>query len=82
MNIAFNYRYYTTPDHFETIALNFDTYVSKKVAYTLNDIGAVVRFAQDEQSNGRYVALYLTYEAGKNFLIKKWLRTNWIIIKS
>ena len=22
MNIAFNYRYYTTPDHFETIALN------------------------------------------------------------
>ena len=41
MNIAFNYRYYTTPDHFETIALNFDTYVSKKVAYTLNDIGAV-----------------------------------------
>ena len=80
MNIAFNYRYYTTPDHFETIALNFDTYVSKKVAYTLNDIGAVVRFAQDEQSNGRYVALYLTYE--ENFLIKKWLRTNWIIIKS
>ena len=74
MNIAFNYRYYTTPDHFETIALNFDTYVSKKVAYTLNDIGAVVRFAQDEQSNGRYVALYLTYEA--KFLIKKWLRTN------
>ena len=81
MNIAFNYRYYTTPDHFETIALNFDTYVSKRVAYTLNDIGAVVRFAQDEQSNGRYVALYLTYEAAK-FLIKKWLRTNWIIIKS
>lgn len=80
MNIAFNYRYYTTPDHFETIALNFDTYVSKRWL-TLNDIGAVVRFAQDEQSNGRYVALYLTYEAAK-FLIKKWLRTNWIIIKS
>ncbi|MBE7356451.1 anthranilate synthase component I family protein [Staphylococcus haemolyticus] len=67
MNIAFNYRYYTTPDHFETVALNFDTYASKKVAYTLNDIGAVVRFAQDEQSNGRYVALYLTYEAAKFF---------------
>lgn len=67
MDITFNYRYYTTPDHFETIAVRFNTYVSKMVAYTLEEVGKVIQFAQTEQAQGRYVALYLPYEAASYF---------------
>ncbi|MFC0136479.1 aminodeoxychorismate synthase component I [Staphylococcus petrasii] len=67
MNITFNYRYYINPDNYETHQLSFDTYANKSLAYSLNDVGNVVRFAEKEQKLGRYVAVYLTYEAAAYF---------------
>lgn len=67
MNITFNYRYYIDSDNYETHQLSFDTYANKSLAYSLNDVGNVVRFAEKEQKLGRYVAVYLTYEAAAYF---------------
>ncbi|PTE68672.1 aminodeoxychorismate synthase component I [Staphylococcus devriesei] len=67
MNITFNYRYYTTPDDYQTYHFAFNNYYAKSVAYSLEQVGDVVYFAQNEQKKGRYVALYLTYEAASYF---------------
>lgn len=67
MNIAFNYRYYTAPDKYEMKEMKFTEYISKKVAYSFKEVGSVIGFAENEQCNGRYVALYLTYEAASYF---------------
>ncbi|PNZ68699.1 anthranilate synthase component I family protein [Staphylococcus croceilyticus] len=67
MNITFNYRYYINPDDYEMHQLTFGTYTNKSLAYSLNEVGDVVRFAEKEQKLGRYVAIYLTYEAAAYF---------------
>ncbi|MCJ1656938.1 anthranilate synthase component I family protein [Staphylococcus sp. NRL 16/872] len=69
MNITFNYRYYINSDEYETHQLTFKTYANKSLAYTLDEVGDVVHFAEKEQKNGRYVAIYLTYEAAAHFNI-------------
>ncbi|RIL70527.1 anthranilate synthase component I family protein [Staphylococcus devriesei] len=67
MNITFNYRYYTSPDDYHTYQLGFNNYYAKAVANSLEQVEDVIYFAQKEQSSGRYVALYLTYEAAPYF---------------
>ena len=67
MNITFNYRYYTNEDDYTNYYLHFDQYTSKLVAYSLEEVGEVIQFAEEQQKNGYYVALYLTYESAPFF---------------
>ena len=48
-----------------------DNFQDSKIAYRLDEVGDVIHFAEQEQRNGSYVALYVTYEAAP-FLIRKW----------
>ena len=65
--IAFNYKYYTTEHETETYDLYFDAPVVQHIAYHLDDVGHVVRQAEQLQTSGYYVALYLPYEAARYF---------------
>lgn len=67
MIAQFNYRYYLDENQYETINLSFNQIYKKQCAYDIKDIGSVIQFAENEQQSGRYVALYLTYEASKYF---------------
>ena len=67
MTIQFNYRYMTDEDDFETYHIECTDYSAKKVAWTLGEVGAVVSFAETMQRQGKYVTLYLPYEAAKYF---------------
>lgn len=67
MNVEFNYRYYTNEDDFEHYHLNLIDFENKSIAYQLEEVGDVIDFAQQQQQQGKYVALYLTYEAAKFF---------------
>ncbi|MCE3404354.1 aminodeoxychorismate synthase component I, partial [Staphylococcus aureus] len=42
-------------------------FIKKYVATKLADVGEVIHFAQAQQRQGRYVSLYLSYEAAKYF---------------
>lgn len=67
MNITFNYRYYTNEDDYIDYQLRFDQYISKSIAYSLEEVGEVIKFAEEQQTKGHYVALYLTYESAPFF---------------
>lgn len=67
MNITFNYRYYTNEDDYINYQLRFDQYISKSIAYSLEEVGEVIQFAEEQQKKGHYVALYLTYESAPFF---------------
>ena len=67
MNITFNYRYYTNEDDYIDYQLRFDQYISKSIAYSLEEVGEVIQFAEEQQKKGYYVALYLTYESAPFF---------------
>ncbi|PTK30347.1 chorismate-binding protein [Staphylococcus hominis] len=67
MNITFNYRYYTNEDDYIDYQLRFDQYISKLIAYSLEEVGEVIQFAEEQQTKGHYVALYLTYESAPFF---------------
>ncbi|MDS3872340.1 chorismate-binding protein [Staphylococcus hominis] len=67
MNITFNYRYYTNEDDYIDYQLRFDQYISKSIAYSLEEVGEVIQFAEEQQTKGHYVALYLTYESASFF---------------
>lgn len=67
MNITFNYRYYTNEDDYIDYQLRFDQYISKSIAYSLEEVGEVIQFAEEQQTKGHYVALYLTYESAPFF---------------
>lgn len=67
MNITFNYRYYTNEDDYINYQLRFDQYISKSIAYSLEEVGEVIQFAEEQQTKGHYVALYLTYESAPFF---------------
>ena len=67
MNITFNYRYYTNEDDYINYQLRFDQYISKSIAYSLEEVGEVIQFAEEQQKKGHYVALYFTYESAPFF---------------
>lgn len=67
MNITFNYRYYTNEDDYIDYQLRFNQYISKSIAYSLEEVGEVIQFAEEQQTKGHYVALYLTYESAPFF---------------
>ena len=67
MNITFNYRYYTNEDDYIDYQLRFDQYISKSIAYSLEEVGEVIQFAEEQQTKRHYVALYLTYESAPFF---------------
>ena len=67
MTIKFNYRYYLDDNQFETYHLELDQLIEKKVAKHMDEVGHVIRFAELQQQQGRYVALYVTYEAARYF---------------
>ncbi|MBO1238019.1 anthranilate synthase component I family protein [Staphylococcus nepalensis] len=67
MQIKFNYRYYIDEEQNETYQLQLTKYLRKKIAYQIEEVGEVVRFAETHQNNGDYVALYLPYEAATYF---------------
>lgn len=67
MQIKFNYRYYIDEEQNETYQLQLTKYLRKKIAYHIEEVGEVVRFAETHQNNGDYVALYLPYEAATYF---------------
>ena len=65
------YRYYENEKDYEDYQLEMDNFQDSKIAYRLDEVGDVIHFAEQEQRNGSYVALYVTYEAAP-FLIRKW----------
>lgn len=67
MQVKFNYQYYINETQTETYQYLFKECLSKKIAYQMQDVGAVIRFAELHQSKGKYVALYLPYEAASYF---------------
>ena len=67
MQVKFNYQYYINETQTETYQYLFKECLSKKIAYQMQDVGAVIRFAELHQSKGKYVTLYLTYEAASYF---------------
>ena len=67
MNITFNYRYYTDEDDYNIYQLHFNQYTSKSIAYSLEEVGKVIQFAEAQQKKGYYVAIYLTYESAQFF---------------
>lgn len=52
MNITFNYRYYTNEDDYIDYQLRFDQYISKSIAYSLEEVGEVIQFAEEQQTKG------------------------------
>ncbi|MCE3020889.1 anthranilate synthase component I family protein [Staphylococcus pasteuri] len=67
MNIEFNYRYYIDEDKYETYHIQLNDYHKKCIATQLSEVGKVVQFAETQQQQGYFVALYLTYEAARYF---------------
>ena len=67
MQVKFNYQYFINETQTETYQYLFKECLSKKIAYQMQDVGAVIRFAELHQSKGKYVALYLPYEAASYF---------------
>ncbi|MGX0401109.1 hypothetical protein ACUXAQ_001550 [Staphylococcus pasteuri] len=67
MNIEFNYRYYIDEDNYETYHIQLNDYHKKCIATQLSEVGKVVQFAETQQQQGYFVALYLTYEAARYF---------------
>ena len=63
MHIEFKYRYYENEKDYEDYQLEMDNVQDSKIAYRLDEVGDVIHFAEQEQRNGSYVALYVTYEA-------------------
>ncbi|WP_210128525.1 MULTISPECIES: anthranilate synthase component I family protein [unclassified Staphylococcus] len=67
MQVKFNYQYYINETQTETYQYLFKECLSKKIAYQMQDVGEVIRFAELHQCKGKYVALYLPYEAASYF---------------
>lgn len=67
MQVKFNYQYYINETQTETYQYLFKECLSKKIAYQMQNVGEVIRFAELHQSKGKYVALYLPYEAASYF---------------
>ncbi|MGF7500720.1 chorismate-binding protein [Staphylococcus ureilyticus] len=67
MQVKFNYQYYINETQTETYQYLFKECLSKKIAYQMQDVGEVIRFAELHQSKSKYVALYLPYEAASYF---------------
>ena len=67
MTIKFNYRYYLDDNQFETYHIELDQLIEKKIANHMEEVGHVIRFAEFQQQQGHYVALYITYEAARYF---------------
>lgn len=67
MLVKFNYQYYINETQTETYQYLFKECLIKKIAYQMQDVGEVIRFAELHQSKGKYVALYLPYEAASYF---------------
>lgn len=57
----------TDENDFETYHIECTDYSTKKIAWTLDEVGAVVSFAEMMQRQNRYVALYLPYEAANYY---------------
>lgn len=67
MPIHFNYRYYLDETTYESHKYYLTACVKQKVAHCIQDVGDVVAFAERQQHKGKYVALYLPYEAASYF---------------
>lgn len=67
MHIEFKYRYYENEKDYEDYQLEMDNFQDSKIAYRLDEVGDVIHFAEQEQRNRSYVALYVTYEAAPFF---------------
>lgn len=67
MHVEFNYRYYEDEDSYTDYHLLMEECLDSEIAYSIEDVGNVVHFAENEQQKGHYVALYLTYEAAPYF---------------
>lgn len=67
MKIEFNYRYYLNEHDYEQHHIQMNDLVAKNIATNLNEVGRVIQFAELQQQQGNYVALYLSYEAAKYF---------------
>lgn len=67
MRIEYNYRYYLTENEYKQYHIQLKGFIKKYVATKLADVGEVIHFAQAQQRQGRYVSLYLSYEAAKYF---------------
>jgi len=67
MPIHFNYRYYLDETTYESHQYFLSSCVEQKVAYCIEGVGEVVTFAEQQQHKGKYVALYLPYEAATYF---------------
>ncbi|WP_039068786.1 aminodeoxychorismate synthase component I [Staphylococcus shinii] len=67
MQIHFNYRYITDEKTHETYRYLFTECIAKKIAYTIEEVGEVVCFAEKYQNDGYCAALYLPYEAATYF---------------
>ncbi|MFL0592932.1 aminodeoxychorismate synthase component I [Staphylococcus sp. HMSC62A08] len=67
MHVEFNYRYYEDENQSKDYHLIMEECLDSAIAYHLDEVGEVVNFAENEQQKGRYVALYMTYEAAPYF---------------
>ncbi|MBE5675374.1 anthranilate synthase component I family protein [Staphylococcus sp. SS87] len=67
MKIEFNYRYYLNEHDYEQHHIQMNELVAKNIATNINEVGRVIQFAEAQQQQGNYVALYLSYEASKYF---------------
>ncbi|ARJ14625.1 anthranilate synthase component I family protein [Staphylococcus lugdunensis] len=67
MTIQFNYRYYLDDSRYETHQLKLTERLGQYLAYEMKDVGDVINFAEQQQKEGKYVALYMTYEAAQYF---------------
>lgn len=67
MHIQFNYRYMNNEEDYETYNIVCTNSNAKSIAWTVEEVGQVVDFAQKMQQQGEYVALYITYEAARYY---------------
>lgn len=67
MHIQFNYRYMNNEDDYETYNIICTDFIAQNLAWRLDEVGQVVAYAEKKQRQGKYVVLYLPYEAAKNY---------------
>ena len=67
MHVEFNYRYFEDEESCTDYHILMEEYLDSKIAYSVEEVGNVIHFAENEQQKGYYVAVYIAYEAAPYF---------------
>ena len=67
MHVEFNYRYFEDEESCTDYHILMEECLDSKIAYSVEEVGNVIHFAENEQQKGYYVAVYIAYEAAPYF---------------